>query len=92
VTTTQADERPAGFGYKSCTATGHGSHRLRERARTVVVTILENSRQADAGLIAIRLGLAISRSLVEAASGELALMDGEALGFVVRLPVNTGQA
>jgi len=51
-----------------------------------------NSRQADAGLIAIRLGLAISRSLSEAASGELALMDGEALGFVVRLPVDAGQA
>ncbi len=101
---------------------------------TVLVTILENSRQADARRVTIRmvheganvkilivddghgvapadrarvfepffttrrdrggtgLGLAISRSLLEAASGELALMDGEALGFVVRLPVNTGQA
>jgi signal transduction histidine kinase len=96
----------------------------------VLVTLLENSRQANARLVTIRavledtslellvfddgrgaaladrarlfepffttkrdkggtgLGLAISRSLLEAASGELALTDGEALGFMIRLPIN----
>lgn len=97
----------------------------------VLVTLLENSRQANARSVTIRmmledtcvkilvvddgngvaladrprlfepffttkrdnggtgLGLAISRSLLEAASGELMLMDGDDLGFVIRLPIDT---
>jgi signal transduction histidine kinase len=97
----------------------------------VLVTLLENSRQANARLVTIRiiledsflkllvvddgqgaahpdrarllepffttkrdkggtgLGLAISRSLLEASSGELEIMDGENLGFMISLPIHS---
>lgn len=96
---------------------------------TVLSTLLENSRQAKAGSVTIRLfgsdshleilvtdngpgiasadrlrlfepffttkrdyggtglGLSISRSLLAASGGELKLVDNEAAGFVVRLPI-----
>uniref|UniRef100_UPI00148E621E ATP-binding protein n=1 Tax=Acinetobacter baumannii TaxID=470 RepID=UPI00148E621E len=100
---------------------------------TVFVTLLENSRQANARSVTIRmrvedtslkllvvddghgapladrarlfepffttkrdkggtgLGLAIARSLLEASSGELVIMDGENLGFMISLPFHSAK-